>query len=84
MGPRPTVVHDLFFQRSIEKYQTARRLGGPVIFDRGIPDCIVYADRAEVVPRPSLEAAEGPTAITLTYSSSSPGRRLMRPTRNGS
>ena len=33
-------------------------MGGPFIFDRGIPDCIVYAVLAGVDPRPSLEAAE--------------------------
>lgn len=54
----PPLFTHLLLQRSIEKYQTARRLGGPFIFDRGIPDCIVYAVRAGVDPRPSLEAAE--------------------------
>ena len=54
----PPLFTHLLLQRWIEKYQTARRLGGPFIFDRGIPDCIVYAVRARVDPRPSLEAAE--------------------------
>jgi predicted ATPase len=36
----------------------ARRSGGTVVFDRGIPDCIVYAVRAGTDPTPSLEAAD--------------------------
>ena len=46
----------LLLQRSIDNYETARRLGRPVVFDRGIPDCIVYAVRAGVDPGPSQEA----------------------------
>ena len=45
-------------QRSIEKYAMARTSGDTVIFDRGIPDCIVYAVRAGADPTPSLEAAD--------------------------
>lgn len=48
----------LLLQRSVEKYEMARRLGGTVIFDRGIPDCIVYAVLAGADPTPSLEAAD--------------------------
>lgn len=48
----------LLLQRSIEKYAMARRSGDTVIFDRGIPDCIVYAVRAGADPTPSLEAAD--------------------------
>ena len=36
----------------------ARRSGETVIFDRGIPDCIVYALLAGTDPTPSLEAAD--------------------------
>ena len=53
----PSLFVHLLLQRSIDNYEKARRLGGPVIFDRGIPDCIVYAERARVDPRPGLEAA---------------------------
>lgn len=53
----PSLFVHLFLQRSIDEYEKAQRLGRPVIFDRGIPDCIVYADRAGVDPRLSLEAA---------------------------
>jgi predicted ATPase len=48
----------LLLQRSIEKYAMARKSGDTVIFDRGIPDCIVYAVRAGADPTPSLEAAD--------------------------
>jgi predicted ATPase len=48
----------LLLQRSIDKYAMARRSGETVIFDRGIPDCIVYAVRAGADPTPSLEAAD--------------------------
>jgi predicted ATPase len=48
----------LLLQRSIEKYAMARRSGETVVFDRGIPDCIVYAVRAGTDPTPSVEAAD--------------------------
>ena len=48
----------LLLQRSIEKYAMARRSGKTVIFDRGIPDCIVHAVRAGADPTPCLEAAD--------------------------
>ena len=48
----------LLLQRSIEKYAMARRSGDTVVFDRGIPDCIVYAVLAGADPTPSLEAAD--------------------------
>ncbi len=53
----PSLFVHLLLQRSIDNYETARRLGRPVVFDRGIPDCIVYAVRAGVDPGPSQEAA---------------------------
>jgi predicted ATPase len=54
----PSLFVHLLLQRSIEKYAMARRFGETVIFDRGIPDCIVYAVRAGTDPMPSLEAAD--------------------------
>jgi predicted ATPase len=48
----------LLLQRSIQKYAMARSSGETVVFDRGIPDCIVYAVRAGTDPTPSLEAAD--------------------------
>jgi predicted ATPase len=48
----------LLLQRSIEKYETAQGSGGTVIFDRGVPDCVVYAARAGVDPAPGLAAID--------------------------
>jgi predicted ATPase len=48
----------LLLQRSIEKHEMARGSEGTVVFDRGIPDCVVYAVRAGIDPTPSLEAVE--------------------------
>src|SRR5262245_13916173 len=41
----PALFVDLLLQRSIEKYGSARGSKDPVLFDRGIPDCVVYAMR---------------------------------------
>src|SRR6266542_2221634 len=46
----------LLLQRSIEKYQAGHRSGRTVVFDRGIPDCVVYALRADADPTRSLAA----------------------------
>jgi predicted ATPase len=54
----PSLFVQLLLQRSIEKYETARRSGETVIFDRGIPDCVVYAALAETDPTPSLVAVD--------------------------
>jgi predicted ATPase len=48
----------LLLQRSIEKYQTALSSGRKAMFDRGIPDCVVYALRAGTDPKPSLTAVD--------------------------
>jgi predicted ATPase len=53
----PSLFVHLLLQRSIEKYEAGRRSGETVIFDRGIPDCVVYAIRAGTDPTPSLTAA---------------------------
>jgi predicted ATPase len=42
----PSLFVDLLLERSIERHEEARGLGGTVLFDRGIPDCAVYALRA--------------------------------------
>jgi predicted ATPase len=52
----PSLFVHLLLQRSIEKYEAARKSGGTVIFDRGVPDCVVYAVLAGVDPAPSLAA----------------------------
>jgi predicted ATPase len=54
----PSLFVHLLLQRSIEKYAMARRSRETVIFDRGIPDCIVYAALAGSNPTPSLKAVE--------------------------
>jgi len=48
---------ELLLQSSIDKYEEARMWGGVVVFDRGIPDCIAYAELAGIDPTPSIEAA---------------------------
>jgi predicted ATPase len=54
----PSLFVNLLLQRSIEKYEAARRSGEGVLFDRGIPDCVVYAIRAGADPAPSLRAVD--------------------------
>jgi predicted ATPase len=49
---------DLLLRRSVEHHRAAGRTEGPVIFDRGIPDCVAYAVVLGVDPAPSIEAAE--------------------------
>lgn len=57
----------LLLQRSIQKYAMARSSRETVIFDRGIPDCIVYAVRAITDPTPSLEAADAYRELRDVY-----------------
>jgi predicted ATPase len=54
----PSLFVHLLLQRSIEQYEVARRSDETVIFDRGIPDCIVYAVRAGTDATPSVAAVE--------------------------
>lgn len=54
----PSLFVRLLLRRSIVKYETARRSGETVVFDRGIPDCVVYAVRAGTDPAPSLAAVD--------------------------
>ena len=54
----PSLFVHLLLQRSIEKYVVARRSEETVIFDRGIPDCVVYAVRAGTDVAPSVAAVE--------------------------
>jgi predicted ATPase len=54
----PSLFVNLLLQRSIEKYEAVRGLGEKVLFDRGIPDCVVYAIRAGADPTPALTAAD--------------------------
>lgn len=48
----------LLLQRSIDKYEAAKRWEEPVVFDRGIPDCIAYAARLGVDAMPSIVASK--------------------------
>jgi len=54
----PSLFVHLLLQRSIANYEAARALGTTVVFDRGIPDCVVYALLAGTDPTPSRTAAE--------------------------
>ena len=54
----PSLFVSLLLQRSIDKYETARGSGERVLFDRGIPDCVVYAIRAGADPTSALTAAD--------------------------
>ena len=54
----PSLFVHLLLQRSIEKYQLAIRSGRKAAFDRGIPDCVVYAVRAGTDPKQSLTAVD--------------------------
>ena len=54
----PSTFVDLLLQRSIEKYDAARQIDGPVVFDRGIPDCVAFARLFDVDPAPSLRASD--------------------------
>jgi predicted ATPase len=54
----PSLFVSLLLERSIEKYKAARGSGERVLFDRGIPDCVVYAIRAGADPGPSLTAVD--------------------------
>ena len=54
----PSLFVHLLLQRSIEKYAMARRSEETVVFDRAIPDCVVYAVLAGSDPTPSLKAVD--------------------------
>jgi predicted ATPase len=45
-------------RRSIEKHAAALSLEGPIVFDRGVPDCVAYAVALDVDPGPSRAAAD--------------------------
>ena len=54
----PSLFAHLLLQRSIENYQMALGSGQKAVFDRGIPDCVVYAALAGTDPTPSLTAID--------------------------
>ena len=54
----PSLFVELLLRRSIDKHEAAQRWEGPVMFDRGIPDCIAYAVLMGTDPAPSIDASE--------------------------
>jgi predicted ATPase len=60
-NPRPAQMEanafvGLLLEASITNYEAARRFGGPVVFDRGVPDCVAYATHLGVDPAAALRA----------------------------
>lgn len=55
--PDPTAFTQLLLVRSIAKHREGREHGGPVLFDRAIPDCIGYANLLGIDPEASIRAA---------------------------
>lgn len=53
----PSRFVDLLLQRSIQKHGDALRREDIVLFDRGVPDCVAYAERLGADPKPSMLAA---------------------------
>lgn len=53
----PSLFVGLLLERSIEKHQAAVREGRPVLFDRGIPDCVAYAYQLGGDSEPCRKAA---------------------------
>jgi predicted ATPase len=54
----PSLFVDLLLQRSIDKHETAQRWEGPVVFDRGVPDCVAYAALMGTDPTAGRAACE--------------------------
>jgi predicted ATPase len=54
----PRLFVELLLGRSIAQHRHARRSGRVCVFDRGVPDCVAYAEMLGVDPGPSLRASE--------------------------
>jgi predicted ATPase len=54
----PTRFVDLLLERSIDKHEAAQRWEGPVVFDRGVPDCVAYAVLMGTDPTAARAACE--------------------------
>ncbi len=58
----PSLFVDLLLERSIDKYRTAQEWAKewerPVVFDRGVPDCVAYAVLMGTDPTAALAACE--------------------------
>jgi len=53
----PSRFVELLLRRSIEKHREALGNDGTVLFDRGVPDCVAYAEWLGADPGPSVDAA---------------------------
>jgi predicted ATPase len=53
----PSLFLNLLLRRSIEKYDAVQGSDGPVLYDRGIPDCVGYAVRLGADPEPAIAAS---------------------------
>lgn len=54
----PALFLELLLRRSIDKYREAETWDGPVLYDRGVPDCVAYALRLGVDPAASVLASQ--------------------------
>ena len=54
----PSMFVQLLLSRAIGDHREAGRGNGPVLFDRGVPDCVAYAHLLCVDPGPASEASE--------------------------
>jgi predicted ATPase len=53
----PTLFLRLLLERAISDHEAARPSDGPILFDRGVPDCVAYAILLCVDPADAREAA---------------------------
>ena len=53
----PTLFLRLLLEQAIADHEAARPSDGPILFDRGIPDCVAYAILLGVDPADAREAA---------------------------
>ena len=49
---------ELLVEVAVADHERASLSGGPMLFDRGIPDCIAYAIHLGVDPGPSVQASD--------------------------
>jgi predicted ATPase len=65
----PSIFVHLLLERAIEDHEEAQSGEGPVLFDRGLPDCVAYAVLLAVDARDAQAAAEryryGPEVFLL-------------------
>ena len=54
----PSTFVQLLLRQAIRDHGDARLGGDPVLFDRGVPDCVAYANLLGVDPTAALEASE--------------------------